>query len=195
MKAPVYTITLRAEPGTDGTRALRALLKRTLRGHGLRALSCVEQTKHPAAFRRGRSALQTQVRRQAKGEAMDMSKYAGAAFLSLDDVQDGPIRGEIAAVEEGNYDKPVLIFSNGFRFSLNITNNKTLLKAWGSESDDWIGERVELYRGETKYQGEPRPSVLVRPLAREPDDKKKPKPTAPAKAQRQRGDMDDDIPY
>jgi hypothetical protein len=39
---PVFTITLRPEPGTDGIRALRRLLKRALRGYGLRALSCIE---------------------------------------------------------------------------------------------------------------------------------------------------------
>jgi hypothetical protein len=59
---------------------------------------------------------------------MDMSKYAGSAFLSLDDLQAGPIRGEIAAVEIGNYDKPVVTFTNGLKFSLNATNTAALIK-------------------------------------------------------------------
>jgi hypothetical protein len=188
--SPIYTLTLRATR-SDSIHGLRSLLKRAWRDHGLRALSCIEQ--HPAAARRRRSDV-TQARRQARGKAMDMSKYAGAAFLGLDDVQDGPIRGEIASVELGNYDKPVLTLGNGFRFSLNVTNTQTLIKAWGSESDDWIGERVELYAGETKYQGETKPSVLVRPLASEPDDKKKTAAT-PTKAQQQRSSLDDEIPF
>jgi hypothetical protein len=36
---PVYILTLRAEPGVDDTRALRALLKAALRRYGLRCLS------------------------------------------------------------------------------------------------------------------------------------------------------------
>src|SRR6516164_1604532 len=79
-------------------------------------------------------------RKRAKKDPkeMDMSKYAGSAFLSLDDVVDGPIRGEIVHVELGSFDKPVLTFSNGCRFSLNVTNSQALIKAFGKESDDWI---------------------------------------------------------
>jgi hypothetical protein len=189
MSAPIYTITLRAERD-DGVRGLRALLKRAWRDHRMRA---VEVQQRPAVARRRRRGV-TQERRQTRGKLMDMSKYAGAAFLGLDDVVDAPIRAEIAAVELGNYDKPVLTFSNGFRFSLNVTNTQTLIKAWGSESDDWVGERLELYAGETKYQGEAKPSVLARPLAREAGEKKKPTAAAPAKAQ-QRGSLDDEIPF
>jgi hypothetical protein len=39
---PVYTIRLRPEPGVDGIRALRALLKRALRAHRLRCISVEE---------------------------------------------------------------------------------------------------------------------------------------------------------
>jgi hypothetical protein len=35
---PVYTITLRPEPGTDGLRAVRGLLKLALRAFGLRCV-------------------------------------------------------------------------------------------------------------------------------------------------------------
>jgi hypothetical protein len=132
----------------------------------------------------------TQARRQGDKQ-MDMSKYAGSAFLSLDDVQGGPIRSEIASVEIGNYDKPVLTFSNGLRFSLNVTNTTALIKEFGKESQDWIGESIELYAGETKYQGAPTPSVLVRPLTRDPDvEKPKPKPVP-----KPSNDMDDEIPF
>ena len=39
---PVYTLVLRAEPGTDPIRNLRALLKAAKRRFGFRALSVVE---------------------------------------------------------------------------------------------------------------------------------------------------------
>jgi hypothetical protein len=181
----IFTITLRAEPGINGVRALRGLLKSALRAHGLRALSCVEQT-HPAVARRRRPDA-PQARQQGDLH-MDMSKYAGSGFLSLDDLADGPIRCEIAAVEIGNYNKPVLTFSNGLRFSLNVTNTQALLKTWGAESDDWIGARLELSAGTTRYQGEDRPSVVVRALTREPEGPG-PKVNPP------RADMNDDIPF
>jgi hypothetical protein len=127
---------------------------------------------------------------------MDMAKYAGTSFLSLDDVQDGPFRGVITAIEPGSYGKPVLTFDNGLRLSLNVTNVTTLIKAWGSESDDWIGERVEAYAGETKYQGETKRSVLVRALARKTGAEVPPPPQpAAARANANRGDMDDEIPF
>ena len=42
-RRPVYTIRLRPEPGTDGIRSLRGLLKRALRSHGLRCVSVEEE--------------------------------------------------------------------------------------------------------------------------------------------------------
>lgn len=127
MSAPAFVVTLCAMAGSDGIRELRGLLKCALRTYGLRT---IEVQEHPAVVRRRRSDA-TQARR---GDTpMDMSKYAGSAFLSLDDVQDGPIRGEIAAVEIGNYEKPVVTFTNGLKFSLNATNTAALIKAFGKE--------------------------------------------------------------
>ena len=62
---------------------------------------------------------------------MDASRYAGSGFLGLDDVKDGSIRAEIAAVEEGGYKKLVLTFTNGLKFSLNATNTTEMIKAFG----------------------------------------------------------------
>jgi len=114
------------------------------------------------------------------------------AFLSLDDVKDGPIRGEIAAVSEGGYKKLVLTFTNGLRFSLNATNCTEMIKALGSETDDWLGECVELYQGEALYQGEQVPSVRLTVLTRDPDEKKKPPPPQPKP---KNSDLDDSIPF
>jgi len=40
---PTYALTLRAEPGVDAVRALRAVLKNMLRRYGLRCLSAHEE--------------------------------------------------------------------------------------------------------------------------------------------------------
>jgi hypothetical protein len=46
----------------------------------------------------------------------------------------------------------VLTFTNGLKFSLNATNTTEMIKAFGSETDDWVGESIELYEGEALYQ-------------------------------------------
>jgi hypothetical protein len=43
MNRPLYTVTFRAEPGVDGVRALKALLKTALRVFKLRCVSVIEQ--------------------------------------------------------------------------------------------------------------------------------------------------------
>ena len=122
---------------------------------------------------------------------MDMSKYAGSSFIGLDDVKDGPIRGTIAHIEEGQFGRPVITFDNGLRFSLNVTNVVTLLKAFGSEHENWLGEQIELFAGEATFNNEPRPSVLVRPIIREAGvEKKKVAPRRP-----KRDGLDGEIPY
>src|SRR6266511_4582255 len=121
---------------------------------------------------------------------MLMTKYAGSRFIDLDDVSDGPFKQEIVEVAIGKYDKPVLKFRNGLQFSVNVTNVGTLIEAFGEESDDWIGETIELYKGQLKFKGEPKDSVLVRPIMRPAGvEKKKVAPKKP-----KYGDLDDDIP-
>jgi len=43
---PTFALRLRAEPGVDAVRALRAVLKRMLRTYGLRCLSAHEETSN-----------------------------------------------------------------------------------------------------------------------------------------------------
>jgi hypothetical protein len=121
---------------------------------------------------------------------MDASRYAGAGFLTLDDVKDGRVRGEVGKVEVGNYDKLVLVFTNRLRFSLNVTNVTEMIKAFGSETGDWEGESVELWAGEAPYQGKTVPSVRLTPLMRKAGEKK-----PLSKPKHGSGDMDDEIAF
>jgi hypothetical protein len=41
----------------------------------------------------------------------DMSKYAGSAFLKLDDVRDGPRRGKIVQCSISEYDRPQAVMA------------------------------------------------------------------------------------
>jgi hypothetical protein len=80
---------------------------------------------------------------------MDMRKYLKKVFLKVDDVKaSGPIRVTIIEVTEGQFDKPNLTFHDGTQLSLNATNGRVLARAYGMESDDWLGKELELYVGE-----------------------------------------------
>lgn len=98
---------------------------------------------------------------------MDMTEYAGTAFIGYDDIRNGPRQETITDVTIGNYDKPVLAFESGAQFSLNKTNTRVLVRAYGKDSRDWVGCRIELFGGETEYQGQKTNSVLVRPISPE----------------------------
>jgi len=107
---------------------------------------------------------------------MDMTKYMGSPFLKVEDVEEEPRRVRIVKIETGEYDKPVATFDDNSRLSLNVTNSRTLGRAYGTNSRDWIGMEVELYLGEIQYNHEPKASVLVRPLTRRAAAQTKPQP-------------------
>jgi hypothetical protein len=96
---------------------------------------------------------------------MDTRKFAGPTFIGLADVNGGALREQIAVVNTGKYDKLNIVFETGDILSLNATNVKILQKAYGVDSDLWIGKDVELYAGEVEYQKKMRPSVLIRPVS------------------------------
>lgn len=187
-KLTTYTVTVCGA----GIHGFRRWLKAGWRSYGLKVIESYEHTATKVSrCSMAQAARRTQGRRKRKGKAMKMTKYAGASFIGLDDLQDGPIRGTIAAVEPGQYDKPVITFSNGMKLSCNKTNVSILITALGDESDDYLGEKIEVYAGTIRYQGEDQAAPLVRVLEREPGEKKKqPPPPKPPK-----GDLDDDIPY
>jgi hypothetical protein len=112
-----------------------------------------------------------------------MRKYAGSSFIGLDDVVARPLRAVIIEViPEGNFDKPELLLDSGQRFSVNVTNVKALIAAFGDEHTDWLGKRIELFAGFIKYQGAERESVLVRAIS-------------PAKKAAPHDEMSDEVPF
>jgi len=120
---------------------------------------------------------------------MKMSEYVGSAFLRVDDLkQSGPIKATIANVRLGKYEKPDAHLSDGSVLSLNATNCRTLVRAYGDESADWLGREIELFVGEVDYQGKPTETILVKPIS--PSIEKRPKPKSG-----NGGDMDDAIPF
>jgi len=120
---------------------------------------------------------------------MDMRKYSGEHFVKVEDVKDGPIQGQIAVVKEGKYDKPNVVLESGDVLSLNATNNQTLMRAFGTESDQWVGKMIEMFLGTIQYQGSDHEAVLVRPVS--PPIKKKTKDVDGKTV----SDLDDEIPF
>jgi hypothetical protein len=115
-----------------------------------------------------------------------MTKYSGPHFIKVDDVRDDPIEGQIAGVKEGKFGKPDVFLETGDVLSLNATNNKTLMRAYGKNSDLWIAKTIRLFLGTIEYQGADHEAVLVEPIsppikkakkaeeAKETDDKQPP---------------------
>ena len=114
---------------------------------------------------------------------MDLSQYAGTRYIRVEDLERGPRRKTIANVELGQWDKPVLTFTDGSRLSLNPTNVNTLINAFGStESEALIDREIELYKGPVKVHGSEKIIVLVRAS-----------PPPPNKSVKE--DLEDEIPF
>ena len=127
---------------------------------------------------------------------MDVSKYMGAAFLKLGDVKvNGPLRLIITDVEEGKYDRPDVSFDDGTRLGLNVTGMRTLARAWGIDTDAWIGKEVELSVGETDINGKMEEMIVVTPISPAIPREDRPPPAKPSKRKNDRSDMDDEVPF
>lgn len=95
---------------------------------------------------------------------MDMRDYVGPSYIKYPDVVDAPRQERIVAIQEGSFGLE-LVFGSGDLLSLNKTNARTLARAYGWESDNWIGKTVELYAGETTFEKQTQQSVLIKPIS------------------------------
>jgi hypothetical protein len=81
---------------------------------------------------------------------MDARKYA-SKYIKPDNVRDGPIQTRIVNVfEEERYGRLALELETGSQFTLNDGNNNALIKAWGHDTDGWIGQELILELGTYK---------------------------------------------
>ena len=95
---------------------------------------------------------------------MDMREYVGPSYIKYPDVAEAPRKERIVAIQEGSFGLE-LVFASGDLLSLNKTNARTLARAYGWESDNWIGKTVELYAGETTFEKQTQQSVLIKPIS------------------------------
>ena len=112
----------------------------------------------------------------------DMTEYAGPFYIKYDNAVVAPSRETIADVLKGDFDRPVLVFESGALLTLNKTNTRTLIRAYGKDPGKYIGLIVEVFAGETKYDNKTKNSVLIRPISEAPSAVHGPPP-------------DDDIPF
>jgi hypothetical protein len=180
----IYLLTVRAEPGVDAIRALRAWLKVGLRSFGLR---CVGITPNEEEM------------------TMDARKYA-SKHVKPDNVRDGPIQTRIINVyEDERYGNLMLELETGSTFRLNEGNTNVLINAWGVETNDWLTQEIELSLGTYKdWRADPvvdKETVKVRAISpaktaagNSGAPSKPPLPPSKIVATR-KDDMDDSIPF
>lgn len=181
-----YLVTIRPEPGIDDEiLALRAWLKIGLRTFGLRCVSITPTEKEKAM--------------------VDARKYA-SKYVKPEQVRDGPIETRIINVLEGKYGLE-LELETGSQFSLNEGNTNTLIKAWGHETDAWIGLELAMELGEyTDWKEDPpvkKETVRVRAISPRPNATQNGSvpasrplpPSRTAAAKSLKDDLDDAIPF
>ena len=77
---------------------------------------------------------------------MDARKYA-SKYVKPDNVRDGPIQTRIVNVfEEERYGRLCSSSKPAPQFPLNDGNTNVLIKAWGHDTDDWIGQEGDRAR-------------------------------------------------
>jgi hypothetical protein len=70
---------------------------------------------------------------------------------------------------------------------LNQTNIKTLAKAFGYDSDDWLGNAIALFVVDVPFQGEMRKGIRILPPQKLASQRPVPRGGKP--------DLDDSIPF
>ena len=101
---------------------------------------------------------------------MDMSEYCGSKFLKLDDVREPRIE-VIADCRPGNFDRPDLTFESGDVLSANRTSCRALARAYGTDSQNWIGKTVKVYAGKVHTKDGDNDAVLIEPVSPPPTPK------------------------
>ena len=102
---------------------------------------------------------------------MDMLKFSGEDYIRVENVRKGPVRAKILHVKEGPFERPELVLDNDQMFTVNLTNNRILVEAFGPHSEDWCGRTIKLVLGQVTYKGVPMDSVVVEPVKPKPGRK------------------------
>jgi hypothetical protein len=121
----VFTLRVRAAADIDEVRALRGWLKVGFRTFGLRCLE-IEQSN-----------------RRTK---MDMRKF-GSGVIRPEDLDEPRVEKIVNIYENTKHEVAVLVFASGDELFLWNNLARVLSRAWGWNSEDYIGQEVEISRG------------------------------------------------
>jgi hypothetical protein len=81
---------------------------------------------------------------------VDARKYA-SKYVKPDNVRDGPIQTRIVNVfEDERYGHLMVELETGSQFALYDRNTNVLIKAWGHDTDGWVGLELALELGTYK---------------------------------------------
>jgi hypothetical protein len=82
----------------------------------------------------------------------DTRSYLKASYINPANLGDAVGRGKIANVVRSQYGRPVLVFENGDKLSLNDARLRVVHKAWGTKPRGWLGKEVQYVCGERKSE-------------------------------------------
>src|SRR5262245_48183814 len=123
---------------------------------------------------------------------IDVSKYRKGSWYNLGNLGDDAPIEKIFDVEEGQYEKLVLVFESRNRVSLNAGNVELMCRHYGEDPRRWIGITIKLVSGERKFNGKMVASIILVPVS--PDIVQ-----AAERAAETKGDVnrpvDDEIPF
>lgn len=95
-------------------------------------------------------------------------------YLKCEDLQGRPRVVIIEAVELVEIDdegkqKPVISFRGEAKsFPLNVTNYDTIADAYGEETDNWTGYKIELYPTKVDFRGKRTDAIRIRTAPAKP---------------------------
>ena len=98
---------------------------------------------------------------------MDMRKYASGVIMP-EDLRNGPRQERIINVYiSDKHDCPVLVFESGNELFAWASIARVLARAYGYNSDDWIGHVVELSLGSytDKKTGETKDTIIIKAIS------------------------------
>jgi hypothetical protein len=124
--------------------------------------------RHRAVTMSDAQELNEYITQQQKGPAMDMNQVFPGNHLKATDLQGREVTvtiHEIVMEEVGSEqeEKPVVYFLGKQKgLVLNKTNNQTIMDLYGSESDNWIGQKIVLFPTQTDFGGKQVPCIRVK---------------------------------
>jgi hypothetical protein len=205
-----FVVQLRAEPGIDGIKALRALLKFAGRRLGLRAIDVRElqdeRNSEPAFVSpspRSHPTRETKMsafsdRVQAQREEQKETGLFKVEHLKPNKELLLTINRLDEEVEMFNKKVDLLNFvERGQQLQLNLTTSQWLIDNLGSNPEDWPGKQVVLHLAPYKFEGETKMGIRLKLPGSKPAAKEG-TIIAPRRGDgtaRAADDMDDGIPF